>query len=505
MTNKSVTIIGAGIAGLSAGCYLQMNGYNTRIFEMSNIFGGLCASWSRKNYNINGGFHSLIGCQPDSDFYHIWKELGIIPKLKFVHFDNYICFEAFNGKKVIMHSNLDKLEAHLLDVAPEDHKLIEKFMNAARKLVDCRIPTVLIAPELYGVRNGLKALSMIFPHIGLLRKWMKISMSEFASCFKSTPLREIFTSLWFPESPVLFFLFMLSMMQRKETGYPVGGPMEFAKAIERRYINLGGEIHYGSEVSEIIVKNDRATGIKFTDGSECHEGTIVSAADGYATVFKLLKGKYITRKIKQCYNKYPIFPPLISMSFGLDRSFNLMNNVSSGINFPLEKHIVLAGEERLRLGIRTHDFDPTAAPTGKTLARCLIPSNFPYWEPLMEDRTRYREEKKYITEKVSAMLEKRFPGFGSHTDMCDTATPLTYYDYTGNWQGSHQGWMLTSKTGTYRMKKTLPGLSNFYMIGQWVEPGGGVPLAAVSGRNIAQILCKRDKKSFITTESEKME
>jgi hypothetical protein len=37
MSNESIIIIGAGIAGLSAGCYSQMNGYPTQIFEMDRI------------------------------------------------------------------------------------------------------------------------------------------------------------------------------------------------------------------------------------------------------------------------------------------------------------------------------------------------------------------------------------------------------------------------------------------------------------------------------------
>jgi phytoene dehydrogenase-like protein len=48
------------------------------------------------------------------------------------------------------------------------------------------------------------------------------------------------------------------------------------------------------------------------------------------------------------------------------------------------------------------------------------------------------------------------------------------------------------------MSKTLPGLNNFYMVGQWVQPGGGLPPAAYSGRNLIQILCKQDRRKFIT-------
>ncbi|NMC56517.1 MAG: NAD(P)/FAD-dependent oxidoreductase, partial [Eubacteriaceae bacterium] len=53
MTKKSVLIIGAGIAGLCAGCYAQMNGYESKIYEMHSLPGGLCTSWNRKNYTID--------------------------------------------------------------------------------------------------------------------------------------------------------------------------------------------------------------------------------------------------------------------------------------------------------------------------------------------------------------------------------------------------------------------------------------------------------------------
>jgi phytoene dehydrogenase-like protein len=49
-----------------------------------------------------------------------------------------------------------------------------------------------------------------------------------------------------------------------------------------------------------------------------------------------------------------------------------------------------------------------------------------------------------------------------------------------------------------RVKKTLPGLGNFYMTGQLVGPGGGMLTMVMSGRNATQLICKKDKKAFIT-------
>jgi len=76
--DKSIVIIGAGIAGLSTGCYGQMNGYRTRIFEMQNMPGGLCTSWQRQGYTIDGCLAWLVGSAPGSSFYRIWEELGAI-------------------------------------------------------------------------------------------------------------------------------------------------------------------------------------------------------------------------------------------------------------------------------------------------------------------------------------------------------------------------------------------------------------------------------------------
>ncbi|HEY4789533.1 MAG TPA: hypothetical protein VIH57_25960, partial [Bacteroidales bacterium] len=97
---------------------------------------------------------------------------------------------------------------------------------------------------------------------------------------------------------------------------------------------------------------------------------------------------------------------------------------------------------------------------------------------------------------VISELERRFERFGEQVEMIDVATPMTYKRYTGNWQGTYEGWLLTPKTMRTRMSKTLPGLHNFYMAGQWVEPGGGLPTAALSGRNVIQLICKKDRKKF---------
>lgn len=49
------------------------------------------------------------------------------------------------------------------------------------------------------------------------------------------------------------------------------------------------------------------------------------------------------------------------------------------------------------------------------------------------------------------------------------------------------------------VKKKLSGLEGFYIAGQWVEQGGGVPTAVMSGRQAIQLVCKDEKRPFVPT------
>ena len=72
-----------------------------------------------------------------------------------------------------------------------------------------------------------------------------------------------------------------------------------------------------------------------------------------------------------------------------------------------------------------------------------------------------------------------------------------------NWRGSIYGWAMTMRKMALMMgkgmSKTLPGLQNFYMIGQWVEPSGNVQLSAASGRDLLEMICRADQKPFVTS------
>ena len=58
------------------------------------------------------------------------------------------------------------------------------------------------------------------------------------------------------------------------------------------------------------------------------------------------------------------------------------------------------------------------------------------------------------------------------------------------------GFYPTTETFTKNIKKTLPGLDNFFMAGQWSLSTGGVFSSIYSGRHVIQLLCNKENKLF---------
>jgi phytoene dehydrogenase-like protein len=501
MAEKSVIIIGAGIAGLSAGCYARMNGYRPQIFEMHDKPGGVCTAWKRKGYTIDGCIHWLVGTNPSNSFYPIWRELGALPGQPIVNHDYFVFVEGEKGKTFKVYADMNRLEQHMKELAPEDNDVIEEFIRGARKCARMSMP-VDKAPELYGPVDGLKMAFKMLPFMGFMRKWSKVSTTDFAQRFKNPFLREAFINAFAGEIedfPLLFMLMTAAWLDQKAAGYTVGGSLEFARAIERRCLDLGGEINYKSPVAKILVKGDKAVGMRLADGTEHRGDIVISAADGHATIFGMLGGKYIDAKIKGGYDHPRLFPPLIYVGLGVGRTFDDIPSAVAGLAFPVPTPIVIAGKKHHQLGVQIYNFDPTLAPKGKTAMKVQFMTDYDYWKKLSRQPERYKAEKEQIADQVVAALDQRFPGLAKKVEMRDVATPLTWERLTGNWRGSYEGWLPTAGNFMQRMSKTLPGLDGFYMIGQWVEPGGGLPTAAMSARNVMQIICKRDKKPFVTS------
>lgn len=500
---ESIIIIGAGIAGLAAGCYGQMNGYRTQICELHDLPGGLCTAWERQGYVFDGCIHYLFGTGPGQPFHEVWEELGALEGRNIVHHDEMMrMVDLATGKTLILYADPDQLEEHLMELSPADKDLIEGFVDGVRQFQRFDMaalqatPKALMGPQEWAAL-GLKML----PYALAVARWGMMSAKDFAGRFQDPFLRRAIPQMFaWEECPVMAGQSMLASMHNRNGGFPTGGSLEFARAIERRYLELGGQIHYKAQVDRILVEDGRAVGVRLYDDRELRADAVISTADGRGTIFHMLRGEFVDKDLQKRYDGQLPAHTQVQVSLGIDRD---LSGEPHWVTYLLEEPITIAGESRDAINVKHYCFDPSLAPPGKSVVEVMLQSTYDYWQRIY-GRKLYDTEQIQVCDTVVGFLERLYPGIAEQVEVKDVATPLSYERYTGNWRGSTCGWLLTKDTMLWTIQgvdKTLPGLRNFYMAGQWVEPGGLVPVVAMSGRNAIRMICHDDGRTFIAVKS----
>ncbi|MBN1410256.1 MAG: NAD(P)/FAD-dependent oxidoreductase [Spirochaetales bacterium] len=503
--NKKIIIIGGGLTGLAAGCYARMNGFETEIYESHNRAGGLCTAWKRGEYTFDGCIHWLTGSGPGRGpgqaFYKFWNELGALKKRKIYDPDCFYRYMTKDGRLISFYSDADRLRQHWTETSPEDAKVIREFCSYIKKTAKMKMP--MEKPfELFKFWDIVKIIITMLPYGKLFKQLTTQSIAEFASKFKDPGLRDALENIVFNKNVQLMAAVMtLSTLHSKSGGFPIGGSLEFAKAIESRYLSLGGKIHFRSPVEKILVENDMAVGIRLEGGQEIKGDYIISAADMHATLYKFLDGKYTEPIHNTLFNHTQTYNTCIQVSLGINMTFGEKEDCV-GLHYPVKVPFSIGENPVTYFGFRTYSMDPTMAPQGKTSAVALyMTDDFDYWEKLHKDKESYRSEKSRILDMTLKNLECYYPGISDKVEVTDVSTPMTYMRYTQNWRGNFMSWVGTpgNHEELQRIGKMLPGLQNFYMAGMWVMPPGGVPTAAKTGRDAIQLICAKEKIRFQTT------
>lgn len=489
-TDKNIIIIGGGVAGLSAGIYGQMNGFSTTLFEMHSVAGGQCTAWKRKDYTFDYCIHWLVGSSSGA-FNTIWKETDALnDRVRIVNHVTYATLIDEKGEEFIIYSSIDRWEQYLLEKAPEDGAAIRKMCADMRKmsyldLFENEAGSRSLAEYFRMLLKSRKALVMMgrygrqstrqyFDSLRLKNEWLRTNLNRAMGDGAFSAIAFLMTLAWFSNN---------------NAGYPLGGSLPFAQRMAERYRQLGGELRLKTRVEKILVKEGRAIGVRLEDGSEYLADYVISAADLHATMYGMLDGKYVPAEVDKAFKQWPLFNPVIQVSFGISvpvsTRYHMIRYTAPGNNL---------GSTALKDGfsLADYNFDPVITPEGKCVMKMLVESPWELWEGM--SREEYQEEKKRIAEDAVKLLLSVHPEVEGHIEVVDVATPRTGARYTGVYRGSYEGFLPTKENIGKNLKMEVPGLKNFYQIGQWAFPGGGLPPSVQSGKWVIQKIRKKAAK-----------
>lgn len=479
------------MAGLSAGIYARANGFEATIIEMNHQPGGQCTAWDRDGYRFDYCLHWLVGTR-NGPFHDIWKETDVLtPEVQVINHDTYARIVDESHGEFYIYNDLDVWGNYLVEFAPGDKKAIHEMCRMMRKTT--QVAQFSDPPGMRSVKDYVNSFVHMSSVAGVLFKYSKNSCNQL---FEDLGLQDekllFFLRKLYGEHDfsALGFLMMMGWFNDKNAGYLIGGSQAMTQRMAHKFQALGGHLVLGKRVREIIVEHNAATGVILDSGERRDADYVIGACDGHSLLYNMLHGNYLGNDIREAYDNWPLFTPLVMVSVGVDDVVKT------------ESHMCQYFQEGLNIGstpvngytiMNRSSYDPTFAPKGKSSVLLMFESPWESWANLQGEA--YLDEKEAIRQDALELLEKQIPGIRKKIEVVDIATPRTTVRFTGVWKGSYEGFMPTGDI-TKTLPMQLPGLDRFIMAGQWLAPGGGLPPSAQSGKWAVQLICRAEKQPF---------
>lgn len=473
-----ILIIGAGVAGMSAGIYAALGGHRPILCEKNAVAGGNLTGWQRGPYHIDNCIHWLTGTNTATDTYAMWRELGALGGVELVRHESlYTC--EYGGRRLSLVRSLDALEREMLSVSPADREEITLLCDAVR--------TVQHISGIGGPGHSEHYTSVrriaVLPS---LARYYSMTAGELASHFKSELIRFFLTSFLTEAFASLALIIVFAHFCGDNADLPRGGSAAMAQRMAARLEELGGELRLNTEVKRINRAPDgSARSVTLADGTQLDADYVIITADP-AQVFGRLISAPMPHSLERLYKR-----PGLSRFSCFQCAFSCPSDrvdFCSDIIFRLPSDL----QERLgtdRLIIREFSHEGGFAPPGETVLQTMVFCDehcCREFIALSERKDEYDSVKKRLSAAVREAIEWRFPEMAGTLRLIDSWTPATYRRYVGSEVGSFMGFAFGGFVLPRMESGQIDGIENVTLATQWLQAPGGLPIAAQSGRQAAE-------------------
>ena len=126
---SDVIIIGAGLAGLSAGIKLVENGYSVIILEKHSRVGGCATTFKRKNFEVEVGLHAFNGLRYGEPQRELLIELNVWDKLKPLEIKEFYHFRIPELLELEFPTDAELASNNLKTLFPNEINAIDQYFS----------------------------------------------------------------------------------------------------------------------------------------------------------------------------------------------------------------------------------------------------------------------------------------------------------------------------------------------------------------------------------------
>lgn len=522
-------VVGGGMAGLTTTAYLAMEGRSVLLVEKNRECGGLVNSFQRKGYRFEAGVRALENA---GIILPMLKELGI--DLEVVKSDVSVGIE----QEVLNIVDVESLKAYqkmLEKFFPESKGEIERLMQVIRKVMKQM-------DVLYGVENPnfkdfrndraylfkqlLPWLPRFLTTIGKINRMNMPVEPYLDEMISDRSLRDIISQHFFKNTPTFFALSYFSLYL--DYFYPKGGVGELATSVEKRTLELGGQILKETSIEKLIPakrqlidhKGNRyqyknlvwAADLKTLYRSASCEGLSATVCTKvYSTKEKVL----VKRGGDSVYSLYLMVdePPETFKEIAHGHFFYSPSRKGLGDTHWGEMDKLLSPEKIANkkqvldwldryISLNTFEIsipvlkDPALAPPGKTGVIVSLLTEYDLYR-MISNAGWYKEFVSEMEKRIIDVLSRSvYPMLKGKLEDQFSFTPLSYANRVGSSEGAITGWSFQEPApvphkileSNRAVKTPFP---NIYQAGQWTYSPAGVPMSILTGKLAAKKAMKK--------------
>ena len=482
-------VIGSGFGGIAAALRLKAKGHNVKLIEKHPDLGGRARVFKKNGFIYDAGptvitapylineLFELFNKDPKNYIeltpLKIWYQFIFEDKTKF----NY------SGDEIEMKDQIEKL-------SKEDVNGYEKLVNFTKKIFDKGFLELADVPF-------DKPFVMIQQLPALLKlKSYKSVYSLVSSYIKNEKLRRMLSMHPLlvggnPFTTTSIYGLILYLEKKWGIHYSVGGTGNIIKGFEKLMNEVGIEIIKNSEVTEIVTKNNKISGVKLNNDNEIGADNVVCNADPPHVYRKLIsKKKNYNFLFNHKLNKMNYSMGLFVYYFGSKKKYSQIAHHTIVFGNQYENHLknifekkVLSNDISFYLH-RPTATDETMAPQGHDAFYVLVPV------PNNLSKINWQRQGSIFKELVINVMDKTIlPDIKKNIVSDFYVTPDYFEQELNTLHGS--GFSIQPKftqSAYFRFHNQSEIFNNLYFVGAGTHPGAGVPGVLSSAKVLDKLL-----------------
>jgi phytoene desaturase len=293
-----------------------------------------------------------------------------------------------------------------------------------------------------------------------------------------------------PFSVTCAYTLINALERRHGVHWAIGGTGALIQGLVGLIIGQGNSVRCESEVAEILVRNQRAYGVRLADGQILESEIVVSNADTAWTYRYLIPAEHRRHWTDAKIERTKFSMSLFVWYFGTRQQFHdiphhmiLMGPRYRELLADIFKRKILAKDFSLYLH-RPSASDPSVAPPGHDTFYVLSP--VPHLQSGVDWSVAAEPYRQAIAQSLHSTI---MPGFEEHITESFITTPQDFQDRLLSFRGAAFGpEPVLTQSAWFRPHNKSEDIAGLFMVGASTHPGAGMPGVIASAKALESVI-----------------